>query len=44
MADKITSAQCQITELVAFTAQLEIVDSHPVDDGFWSVFVRARRP
>jgi hypothetical protein len=23
---------------------IEIVDSHPVADGFWSVFVRARKP
>jgi arsenite methyltransferase len=24
--------------------EIEIVDSHPVAEGFWSVFVRANRP
>ena len=25
-------------------ADVEITDGHPVQDGFWSVFVRARKP
>jgi hypothetical protein len=25
-------------------SDIDIVDSHPVADGFWSVFVRAHKP
>ena len=44
LANALTRPQYRAQLAAAGFADIEIVDSHPVADGLWSVFVRARRP
>jgi SAM-dependent methyltransferase len=44
IAGAVTRAQYAAGLTEAGFADVEITDSHPVQDGFWSVFVRARKP
>ena len=44
IAGAVTRAQYTAGLTGAGFVDVEITDSHPVQDGFWSVFVRARRP
>ena len=44
IAGAVTRTQYTAGLTEAGFADVEITDSHPVQDGFWSVFVRARKP
>jgi SAM-dependent methyltransferase len=44
IAGAVTRAQYTAGLTEAGFVDVEITDSHPVQDGFWSVFVRARKP
>ena len=44
IAGAVTRAQYSAGLTDAGFVDVEIVDDHPVGDGFWSVFVRARKP
>jgi hypothetical protein len=44
IAGAVTRAQYTAGLTDAGFTDVEITDSHPVQDGFWSVFVRAHKP
>jgi arsenite methyltransferase len=44
IAGAITRGQYRAVLAAAGFVDVEVADSHPVQDGFWSVFVRASKP
>jgi hypothetical protein len=44
IAGAVTRAQYSAGLMDAGFMDVEILDDHPVGDGFWAVFVRARKP